>query len=50
MTAKTYFALFLLDEAGLALFAGAFLEKETAEARGKASGKQFEIRPTVLEA
>jgi hypothetical protein len=47
---KTYYALFLVDESGLPLFAGAFQEKETAEAKGKASGKTYEIKPTVLEA
>ena len=49
MTQQTSFALFLLDESGVPWFAGAFNEKETAEAKGKASGKQFEIRPAFLE-
>jgi hypothetical protein len=49
MNQEASFSLFLFDESGVAWFAGAFNKKETAEAKGKASGKSFEIRPAVLE-
>ena len=44
----TFYALFLRDESGVEWFAGAFQSRDFAESRGKASGKQFEIRATML--
>lgn len=48
MIEPTFYALFLIDEAGVEWFAGAFQKRETAESRGKASGKNFDIRPAIL--
>jgi len=48
MNQPTFYALFLIDEAGVEWFAGAFQNRATAENRGKASGKNFDIRPALL--
>jgi hypothetical protein len=44
----TFYALFFVDDTGVRWFAGAFQSRETAESRGKASGKNFEIEATIL--
>ena len=48
MIEPTFYALFLVDETGAERFAGAFQSRETAERRGKASGRRFEIRAAIL--
>lgn len=48
MTEPTFYALFLVDDSGVEQFAGAFRSRETAEQRGRESGRQFEIRAAIL--
>jgi hypothetical protein len=43
-----FYALFVIDETGLAIFGGAYKDRETAESKGQNTGKRFEVRPVDL--
>jgi hypothetical protein len=48
MHKPTFYALVIIQPDGEQVFGGAYTDQRLAEARGKESGKQFEVRPAYL--
>ena len=50
MSEETHYALFIVDESGVEWFAGTYKTRDSAEAKGAASGKAYEVRLAILDA
>jgi hypothetical protein len=43
------YSLFMVDEAGVEWFAGGYKNYQTAEQKGRGSGKEYRVRECVLQ-